>query len=228
MGLPLLVAAGFGLGGVQSGLMGRRERREQEAEATGLAGAIGQPERPPAAEGAAPAQGPPEPATGAFQTVQDPALRGQLEAARGLLGTPGGQEQARGLFSDVFQQQQAQLRQTRGFETQERLQRERLEAQAAGTFQTPEQILAGRRFEQIQTVDLRNNFQRSTANYVKARQALSAARQAQAQGTGFGNIALLQLFIRSLDPGGRVTEGEVQVTGAAAGLFNELKADSGK
>lgn len=239
------ILAGLGLLGGAELFKRRGKRKKGEAQAAGLRQVIGREEQQlPAGQ-----QGPPVPGTGLLGITQDPQLLGLARTLPGLLGTPEGREQAESLIASIAGEQQASRRQergieagaagqARGFEAAEAAQARGFGAAAEAARRTAAATAARQTFQDETTInrqrttdltaattDLRNNFQKNTANFTKARQALSAARQAQAQGTGFGNIALLQLFIRSLDPGGRVTEGEVQVTGAAAGLFNELKAE---
>lgn len=76
--------------------------------------------------------------------------------------------------------------------------------------------------------NLRSEYDKKSEDIVLALDQARTAKKALEQGTGIGDIQAVFSFMKAVDPGSRVTEGEIELTAAAGGKLRTLAAFANK
>ena len=76
--------------------------------------------------------------------------------------------------------------------------------------------------------DLRSEYDKQSKNVIDALNQARTAKKALEQGTGIGDIQAVFSFMKAVDPGSRVTEGEIELTAQAGGKLRTLAAFANK
>jgi hypothetical protein len=76
--------------------------------------------------------------------------------------------------------------------------------------------------------NLRSEYDKKSKDIVSALDQARTAKKALEQGTGIGDIQAVFSFMKAVDPGSRVTEGEIELTAAAGGKLRTLAAFANK